>query len=125
MGSATGRTDRDAGGAARLNATDACRSNPRRRGVIPCYIGDGHPLLERLTAPIPELAATYWMIIHRDIRRAPCVRAVIDWMKALFAEQRDIIAGQSRNPEEGGVGRLARLDSGKRRFAEYAAIRWK
>jgi hypothetical protein len=33
------------------------------------------------------------MIVHRDIRRAPCVRAVIDWMKALFAEQRDIIAG--------------------------------
>jgi DNA-binding transcriptional LysR family regulator len=63
------------------------------RGVIPCYIGDGHPLLERLTPPIPELAATYWMIVHRDIRRAPCVRAVIDWMKALFAEQRDVLAG--------------------------------
>ena len=63
------------------------------RGVIPCYIGDGHPLLERLTAPIPELAATYWMIVHRDLRRAPCVRAVIDWMKALFAEQRDVLAG--------------------------------
>ncbi|HEX6442381.1 MAG TPA: LysR family transcriptional regulator [Stellaceae bacterium] len=65
------------------------------RGVIPCYIGDGHPLLERLTAPIPELAATYWMIVHRDLRRAPCVRAVIDWMKLLFAEQRDLIAGAS------------------------------
>jgi DNA-binding transcriptional LysR family regulator len=63
------------------------------RGVIPCYIGDDHPLLERLSPPIPELAATYWMIVHRDIRRAPCVRAAIDWMKALFAEQRDIIAG--------------------------------
>jgi DNA-binding transcriptional LysR family regulator len=63
------------------------------RGILPCYIGDGHPLLERLTAPIPELAATYWMIVHRDLRRAPCVRAVIDWMKALFAEQRDVIAG--------------------------------
>jgi DNA-binding transcriptional LysR family regulator len=63
------------------------------RGVIPCYIGDGHPLLERLTAPIPELDATYWMIVHRDLRRAPCVRAVIDWMKALFAAQRDVIAG--------------------------------
>jgi hypothetical protein len=33
------------------------------------------------------------MIVHRDLRRAPCVRAVIDWMKALFAEQRDVIAG--------------------------------
>jgi DNA-binding transcriptional LysR family regulator len=63
------------------------------RGVIPCYIGDGHPLLERLSAPIPELAATYWMIVHRDLRRAPCVRAVIDWMKVLFAEQRDVLAG--------------------------------
>ncbi|MGA8398466.1 MAG: LysR family transcriptional regulator [Stellaceae bacterium] len=63
------------------------------RGVIPCYIGDSHPLLERLTAPIPELDATYWMIVHRDLRRAPCVRAVIDWMKALFAEQRDTLAG--------------------------------
>jgi len=63
------------------------------RGVIPCYIGDGHPLLERLTPPIPELAATYWMIVHRDLRRAPCVRAVIEWIKALFAEQRDILAG--------------------------------
>ena len=65
------------------------------RGVIPCYIGDGHPLLQRLSAPIPELAATYWMIVHRDLRRAPCVRAVIDWIKALFAEQRDLIAGAS------------------------------
>src|ERR1700720_1373287 len=24
------------------------------RGVLPCYVGDGHPLLERLTPPIPE-----------------------------------------------------------------------
>jgi DNA-binding transcriptional LysR family regulator len=63
------------------------------RGVIPCYIGDGHSLLERLTAPIPELAATYWMVVHRDLRRSACVRAVIDWMRALFAEQRDVIAG--------------------------------
>jgi DNA-binding transcriptional LysR family regulator len=63
------------------------------RGELPCYVGDGHPLLERLTAPIPELAAEYWIIVHRDLRRSACVRAVIDWMKALFAEQRDVLAG--------------------------------
>jgi hypothetical protein len=33
------------------------------------------------------------MIVHRDMRRSACVRAVIDWVKALFAEQQDIIAG--------------------------------
>jgi DNA-binding transcriptional LysR family regulator len=63
------------------------------RGVLPCYVGDGHPLLERLTAPIPEIAAEYWIIVHRDLRRAACVRAVIDWVKALFAEHRDVLAG--------------------------------
>jgi DNA-binding transcriptional LysR family regulator len=63
------------------------------RGVLPCYVGDGHPLLERLTPPIPEIAAEYWIIVHRDLRCAACVRAVIDWAKALFAEQRDVLAG--------------------------------
>ena len=63
------------------------------RGVLPCYVGDGHPLLERLTTPIPEIAAEYWIIVHRDLRRAACVRAVIDWMKTLFAEHRDVLAG--------------------------------
>jgi DNA-binding transcriptional LysR family regulator len=65
------------------------------RGVLPCYVGDGHPLLERVTPPIPELAAEYWIIVHRDLRRAPCVRAAVDWIKALFAEQRDVLAGRA------------------------------
>jgi DNA-binding transcriptional LysR family regulator len=63
------------------------------RGPLPCYIGDGHPLLERLTPPIPELAAEYWIIVHRDLRRAACVRAVMDWIRQVFDEQRDLIAG--------------------------------
>lgn len=63
------------------------------RGVLPCYVGDGHPLLERLLPPIRELAADYWTIVHRDLRRAACVRAVMDWVKQVFAEQRQVIAG--------------------------------
>jgi DNA-binding transcriptional LysR family regulator len=63
------------------------------RGVLPCYVGDGHPLLERLSPPIAEIAAEYWIIVHRDLRRSACVRAVIGWMKALFAEQRHLLAG--------------------------------
>lgn len=72
------------------------------RGLIPCYIGDGHPLLERLTPPIPELAATYWMVVHRDLRRSACVRAVIEWMKGLFAAQRDVLAGVSESDIRAG-----------------------
>jgi len=71
------------------------------RGVLPCYVGDGHPLLERLTPPIPEIAAEYWIIVHRDLRRSACVRAVIDWVKALFAEQRDVLAGDRQRAGSG------------------------
>ena len=79
------------------------------RGVLPCYVGDGHPLLERLTPPIPEIAAEYWIIVHRDLRRSACVRAVIDWIKALFAEQRDIIAGVVTSVELGQVRRATSM----------------
>jgi DNA-binding transcriptional LysR family regulator len=75
------------------------------RGVLPCYVGDGHPLLERLMPPIPEIAADYWVIVHRDLRRAACVRAVIDWMKALFAEQRDVLAGNRQGAASGASPR--------------------
>jgi hypothetical protein len=51
-------------------------------------------LLERLTPPILEIAADYWITVHRDLRRVACVRAAIDWIKALFAEQRDVLAGR-------------------------------
>jgi hypothetical protein len=50
--------------------------------------------------PIPEIAADYWIIVHRDLRRAACVRAVIDWMKALFAEQRDVLAGNRQGASD-------------------------
>jgi DNA-binding transcriptional LysR family regulator len=63
------------------------------RGVLPCFAGDDDPLLERLTPPVPEIAAHYSVIVHRDLRRAVCVRAVIDWIRQAFAEQRDALAG--------------------------------
>jgi len=42
---------------------------------------------------LPEVAAEYWVIVHRDLRRAACVRAVIDWVRRLFADHRDALAG--------------------------------
>ena len=83
-------------------------------GLLPCYAGDGDPLLERVTDPVPELAADYWVIVHRDLRRAACVRAVIDWIRRLFEQQRDALAGTAgaalpADPARGdrGAARLA------------------
>jgi len=62
-------------------------------GVLPCYAADDDPFLERMTGPVPEIAAEYSVIVHRDLRRAVCVRAVIDWVGRTFADQRDALAG--------------------------------
>ncbi|HEX3862000.1 MAG TPA: LysR family transcriptional regulator [Stellaceae bacterium] len=63
------------------------------QGLLPCFVGDEQPLLQRLTRPIPEIAAEYWVIVHRDLRRALCVRAVIDWVRTSFDAERAALAG--------------------------------
>ena len=63
------------------------------RGILPCFAADEDPLLERVSDLLPEVAAEYWVIVHRDLRRAACVRAVMDWVRRLFADHRDALAG--------------------------------
>jgi DNA-binding transcriptional LysR family regulator len=77
------------------------------RGIFPCFVGDADPLLERLTPPVPAIAAEYWVIVHRDLRRAACVRAVIDWVRQLFAEQAEALAGKVGDRKPGGADRAA------------------
>ena len=63
------------------------------RGILPCFAADEDSLLERVSDLLPEVAAEYWVIVHRDLRRAACVRAVMDWVRRLFADHRDVLAG--------------------------------
>jgi DNA-binding transcriptional LysR family regulator len=67
-------------------------------GLLPCYAGDADPLLERITSPVAEVGAEYWVIVHHDLRRAACVRAVTDWIRRLFDEHRDELAGAAAEP---------------------------
>ena len=62
-------------------------------GLLPCYAADADPWLGRVSDPVPELAADYWVIVHRDLRRAACVRAVIEWIRRLFDQHRNALAG--------------------------------
>ena len=78
------------------------------RGIFPCFIGDDDPLLERVTAPVPEIAAEYWVIVHRDLRRAACVRAVIEWVRQLFGNHRDLLAGNRQTTIASEAGEIQR-----------------
>lgn len=61
--------------------------------VLPCYLGDGDPALTRATHRLAELDAAHWLIVHRDLRRVPRVRAVMAWVKDIFAAQRPRLEG--------------------------------
>lgn len=62
--------------------------------VLPCYLGDADPALARVGAPIAAVAADQWLLVHRDLRDLPRVRAVMDALVELFNDQRALIEGE-------------------------------
>lgn len=48
--------------------------------VLPDYLGDSDPRLMRLHSPLAPPCRELWMLVHDDIRRVPCVRAVMDFL---------------------------------------------
>lgn len=60
--------------------------------VLPCFIADRDPRLVRLEGPEP-VPHELWLLVHGDLRRTPRVRAVIEWLDALVALARSVLAG--------------------------------
>ncbi len=63
-------------------------------GVLPCFAGDWDPALVRLTPPIPGIVCKQHLIVHRDLRRSPSVRAVMDELVGLFQRQMPRLGGE-------------------------------
>jgi DNA-binding transcriptional LysR family regulator len=53
-------------------------------GVLPCFAGDDDEALVRLSAPVEELERNLYLVVHKDLRRSPSVRAVIDALARVF-----------------------------------------
>ncbi len=53
-------------------------------GVLPCFVGDADPALVRLTAPIAELSADYWLLVHPDLKTVPRVRLLSAWIRVFY-----------------------------------------
>nr|WP_206022273.1 LysR family transcriptional regulator [Halomonas bachuensis] len=59
------------------------------RAVLPCYLADAEPALERNGEPIPELATDLWLLTHPDLRRVARIRAFMAFLvEALSASGR-------------------------------------
>jgi DNA-binding transcriptional LysR family regulator len=79
----------------RCNSTTSLLAAARQGlgvAVLPCYMGDGDPVLRRLDGPEPP-SHEIWLLVHGDLRRTPRVRAVIDWLDELVARARPALLG--------------------------------
>ncbi len=65
-------------------------------GVLPCFVGDTEPGLVRLTPPIEDLKRGLHLVVHRDIRKSPAVRAVIDALAEIFKRDADRLLGNDK-----------------------------
>jgi DNA-binding transcriptional LysR family regulator len=63
--------------------------------VLPCYLGDPDPALKRVGGVVPEVFADQWLLVHRDLRALPRVRAVMDAVVDLFQRERALLEGRS------------------------------
>jgi DNA-binding transcriptional LysR family regulator len=61
--------------------------------VLPCYMGDADAGLRRI-APVKDVIAEQWLLVHRDLRALPRVRAVMDAIIRLFHEDRALLEGR-------------------------------
>lgn len=80
----------------RCNSTAALLAAARTGlgvAVLPRYLADAEPGLARLDGPAP-VDHELWLLVHGDLRRAPRVRAVIEWVDELVGRARPALEGR-------------------------------
>lgn len=63
-------------------------------GILPCFIGDADPDLVRLTPPVDDLAADFWLLVHRDLKDVARVRRVSDGIREAFRRDAPSLRGR-------------------------------
>ncbi|MBL6654283.1 MAG: substrate-binding domain-containing protein, partial [Reyranella sp.] len=72
---------------------DAVRSGAGL-AVLPCYLADQDARLQRVGGVLPEITTEQWLLVHRDLRALPRVRAVMDALVELFQRHRSVLEGR-------------------------------
>lgn len=61
--------------------------------ILPCFMGDADPLLERYGDPDPALNLGLWVLIHPDLKRTARVLAFRDYMVQAINEKKALFEG--------------------------------
>lgn len=53
--------------------------------VLPSFLGDSEIGLVQVPSDLPEISRDIWLVVHEDLRRAPAIRLVLDYLAQCFA----------------------------------------
>ena len=67
--------------------------------ILPCFMGDTDPLLERYCEPDPAFNLGLWVLLHPDLKRTARILAFRDHMIQAINEKKDLFEGSCRQPE--------------------------
>lgn len=62
--------------------------------ILPCFMGDTDPVLERVCDPDPAHDLGLWILVHPDLKRTARVLAFRDYMVNAIKEQGDCFTGK-------------------------------
>ena len=57
---------------------------------LPCFLGESDRDLVRIRDDVPTFARDIWLVVHRDLRKTPMLRAAMDFVAAAISENRDL-----------------------------------
>jgi DNA-binding transcriptional LysR family regulator len=63
-------------------------------GILPCFLGDGMPGVARLLPDKAEIQRSFWLVVHRDMRRVARIEAFIAWLREEVSAAQALLAGR-------------------------------
>lgn len=62
-------------------------------GILPCFLGEAHPGLVRLLRAQASIERSFWLVVHRDMRRVARVEAFISWLREEVSVAQPLLRG--------------------------------
>ena len=66
--------------------------------ILPCFMGDADPTLERYCEPDPAYNLGLWILLHPDLKRTARVLTFRDHMTSAINEKKDLFEGRCPQP---------------------------
>ncbi|RXD03645.1 LysR family transcriptional regulator [Sphingomonas sp. UV9] len=62
-------------------------------GILPCFIGDQMPGLVRVLPGSVDIQRSFWLVVHRDVRRIARIDRFIAWLDATIGALKPLMLG--------------------------------